>query len=147
MPFHSHLETLRRLRRSTEHQQELLLLEVNQRIAALESAIAEIQTAKKNIRNQPIHATEDFIAGSELHFDESCISALSARHSELRHQLSAEHRDREIRQEAFYQARREREVVETLITHHREAYTREESRRQQRRIDDLFLLQIRFRKR
>jgi flagellar export protein FliJ len=124
-----------------------LLLEANQRIAALDSAIAEIQTARKNIRNRPIYATQESIVGSELHFDESCISVLSDRHLQLRARLAGEQRNREIRQQTFYQARREREAVETLIAHQREAYTREENRRQQRGIDDMFLLQSRFRRR
>jgi flagellar export protein FliJ len=146
MRFHSHLETLLRLRRSAEHQQELLLLEVNQRIAALESVITEIQAAKKEIRNRPVHAIQDSIAGSELHFDESCIDALAKREVQLKAQLTAEQRNRELRQQTFYQARREREAVETLITHQREAYTKEETRRQQRRVDDVFLMQSRVRR-
>ena len=147
MPFRSRLESLRKLRRSAEHQQELLLLEVNQRIATLEFAIGEIQMAKKSIRNRPAYATKTLIAGSELHFDESCIFALGTRERLLKIQLAKEMRNREVRQQTFYQARREREAVETLLNHQREVYAREEARRQQRGIDDLFLLQSRYHKR
>ena len=147
MAFHSRLETLGKLRRSTEHQAELLLLEINQQISALENAIAAIKAAKRNLRDRPVHATKDFLAGSELHFDEYCVSALQAREQGLRNQLSAAICTRELRKQAFHQARQEREAVETLINHQRETYVKEESRRQQRRIDDMFLLQSRFQRR
>ncbi len=144
MAFRSRLETLLKLRRSEERQQELLLLEANRIVSSLEEAIQCIEKRERSIRDQQLEELKDHLYGSQIHLDEASLVALRGHWRDLNTKLSAAVASRETRTRNFRLARRKREMVETLVSHQREEYLRQEVRNEQRNIDEVFLLRARF---
>ncbi|HYM01212.1 MAG TPA: hypothetical protein VEZ90_19790, partial [Blastocatellia bacterium] len=79
-------------------------------------------------------------SAAELQFDVLRLSLLMERRRELEKQLVDAETLRYARNQDFQQARRQREVMDTLRRHQIEIYRQQEVRQDQRRIDDLFLL-------
>ena len=140
MAFRFPLETLLRVRQGLERQHELRLQEANQRVAMLRQQIEDTHSEMRNIsaRRQP--QLEIGISTAELHFDVLCQSVLTERQHALEKQLVEAESLRHLRSEEFLQARRQREVIDTLRRHQLQDYQQEEARQNQRRLDDLFLL-------
>ena len=140
MAFRFPLETLLRVRQGLERQHELRLQEANQRVAMLRQQIEDTHSEMRNIsaRRQP--QLEIGISAAELHFDVLCQSVLTERQHALEKQLVEAESLRHLRSEEFLQARRQREVIDTLRRHQLQDYQQEEARQNQRRLDDLFLL-------
>ena len=140
MAFRFPLETLLRVRQGLERQHELRLQEANQRVAMLRQQIEDTHSEMRNIsaRRQP--QLEIGISAAELHFDVLCQSVLTERQHALEKQLVEAESLRHLRSEDFLQARRQREVIDTLRRHQLQDYQQEEARQNQRRLDDLFLL-------
>jgi flagellar protein FliJ len=140
MAFRFPLETLLRVRQGLERQHELRLQEANHRVAMLRQQIEDTHTEMQNIsaRRQP--QLESGISAAELQFDVLCRSVLSERQHALEKQLVEAEALRHVRSEEFLQARRQREVIDTLRRHQLQNYQQEEARQDQRRLDDLFLL-------
>ncbi len=145
MAFHSPLETLRKLRYSEERQQELLLLQINQRVSALQLAIGDLKNTKREMRNRELLELEGRLYGAELHFDVLCLSALDVREKELDRKLVAELAARQTRMQAFRLARQRRETVETLVNHQREESQKREARKNQQIVDEMFVLRSKHR--
>jgi flagellar biosynthesis chaperone FliJ len=140
----SGLETLQKLRLSEERQQELLLQELNQRVSSLQQRISEI---KLEVRERMDHEREKLagiLRASELHFDELCRSTLVAHGRALEAKLAAEVVQRDFRMRCLLQARQAREMVETLLRQRREADHREQLRREQQSVDEMFLLRAAY---
>ncbi len=140
MAFRFPLEALRKLRQSEERQQELLLQDANQRVAALESRIAEVEAQISRSEGAQLRKLENQVTASELQFDLLCRSAAREHQRALQKQLLAAIVLRDTRRESFRQARHRREVLDSLRNHQLQAYRREEIRQEQRRADEAFLL-------
>jgi|SRR5579863_7508629 len=140
MAFQFPLEVVLRLRQGLERQRELLLQEANLRVAILRRQIADINSEIRNVlvRQQP--RLDSGLSAAELQFDVLCRSVLVERRGELEKQLAAAEVLRNSRTEDFQQARRQREIMDTLRRHQLETYLQQEARQDQRIIDDLFLL-------
>jgi flagellar export protein FliJ len=74
-------------------------------------------------------------------------SHLRARRRDLELELTRLTRFRDQQQQLFHQARRERETFSILREHQLREYQRNQSRREQRLLDELFLSRQSFRKR
>lgn len=140
MALRSGLETLQKLRLSEERQQELLLLELNQRVSHIQREIVEIEIQLQQHRNQEQRKLAETLRASELHFDELCRATLVAQGRALATKLTAEIIQRDLQMQRLLQARQSREMVETLLRHRREADHREQLRREQQSVDEMFLL-------
>jgi flagellar export protein FliJ len=140
MPFQFPLESLRKLRQSEEHQQELLLEESNQRVTAIELQIAELEAQIRRAADAQLLKLENRATASELHFDLLCRRAARDRELALHKELQAALVLRDKRRENFRQARHRREVLDSLRNHQAQVYRREEMRQEQRRADEAFLL-------
>jgi len=145
MLFQFSLESVRKLRHSQERQQELLLAKVNQQVSRLQQQIADIETRIRRSSEEERQKLENRVAASELQFDLVCRSLLSQQKCALEKELSSALTLRDTQREAFRQARRRREVLDTLRTHQLELLRREQLRREQRRADEQFLLRFRLR--
>ncbi len=140
----SGLETLQKLRLSEERQQELLLQELNQRVGGLQERISEIEGRLRRHMNQEREKLAGILRASELHFDELCRSTLAAHGRILQAKLAAEVIQRNLQMRCLLQARQSREMVETLLRHQREANQREQLRREQQSVDEMFLLRAAY---
>jgi flagellar export protein FliJ len=140
MAFRFPLEALLRLRQGLERQQELRLQEANLRVARLRQQIDEVQSEMENIDIRQRAQRESGISAAELQFDLLCRSVLMAHQHALEKLLAEAEAHRRSRSEDFQKARRQREVMDVLRRDRLADYQQEESRQDQRRLDDLFLL-------
>jgi flagellar export protein FliJ len=140
MAFRFPLEVLLRVRRGLERQQELRLQEANHRVAMLRQQIEEVHSEVGNIVARRRPQLESGISAAELQFDVLCRSVLTERQRTLEKQRVEAEAHRYSCREDFQQARRQREVMDTLRLHQLQDYHQQEARQDQRRLDDLFLL-------
>jgi len=140
MPFHFSLEAVLHLRRSIEHQQELRLQAANQQVARVRHAL---EAAANRINETQARAAEELRTGTTaaaIQFALQCEATLQRHRQELRRELARAEGLRNQQQRIFEQARRERETFESLRQQQLREYQRDAARRQQRQVDDLFLL-------
>jgi len=140
MAFRFPLESVLRLRQNLEHQQELLLYQANQKVFTLTRQIEELDAGMaENARHQSARL-QSGVSAAELQFDLLCHSVLQQWRHDLETKLSTAQSQRDVQAESFRQARQQREVIETLRHHQFQLYQHRETRQEQRRADDLFLL-------
>jgi|ERR1700683_905824 len=140
MAFHFPLEAVLHFRRSVEHQQELRLRSANQQVARVQNMIEQM-----DLRRQELYAaqSQELTAGitaAELRFGLQCETELLRRRRELEQQFMRLQQLREQQREIFHQARRARETLESVRDRQLRIYKKEALRREQRSLDDLFLL-------
>jgi flagellar export protein FliJ len=144
MAFRFPLESVLRLRENLERQQELLLYQANQRVFALTRQIEELDAGMtENARYQSARL-QSGVSAAELQFDLLCHAVLLEWRHDLETKLAEAQSQRDAQAENLRQARRQREVIETLRHHQLQAYRAREARQDQRRADDLFLLRRSF---
>lgn len=107
--------------------------EVNRIQAELESLEREI----RHISSTPKAQTQT--TGAEMQFDEERCEILASRCAEAAGRLSIAKERRSAAMTEFQKVWQRREVLDVLREHERQAYIIEESRREQRAQDDLFL--------
>jgi len=140
MAFRFPLEIVLRVRQGLERQQELRLQEANHRVAMLRRQIENLHSEVENISAQRQPQFASGISAAELQFDVLSRLALTERQRALEKQLVEAEAVRQTRSQEFLNARRQREVIDTLRKHQLEDYQLQETRLDQRRLDDLFLL-------
>jgi flagellar export protein FliJ len=139
MPFRFPLQALLHLRQSLEHQQELCLRAANQQVARVRHSIEQLDGRIR--QTQTLHAQYlgGGTTGAELRFLQTTGGILRAQRQELERELLRFQYARDQQERIFRQARRERETFESLRNDQLRDYEREQARREQRRLDDLFL--------
>jgi flagellar export protein FliJ len=140
MAFRFSLQMLLRLQKSVERQQELLLQAANARVRQANQQIQEIDAWVEAYRKRRAEGMDTGLRAAEIHFDERCREVLKNHRQYLADELSRREKIREDQRGAFEAARRAREVTDSLRERKMEAYRIEEQRREQRRMDDLFIL-------
>jgi flagellar protein FliJ len=141
MAFRFALETVLHFRRSVEHQQELRLRAANHQVASMRHQIEHIEQQMASMRARE---SGDLAAGTtaaELQFTRACEATLDQQRIAAQGELLRLERLRDQQRELFQQARRAREVFETLREQQRKDYERNARRREQRELDELFLMQ------
>jgi len=144
MTFRFSLQAVLRFRASLEHQQELLLQQAHQNAAAVRR---KIETLDHRLAENTALTMRELKAGAhaaQLHFEMLCRASLL----EYRHKLETELIECEKlcqRRSLDYRlARQQREVLDRLRNQRLEVYRLEEARRQQQRLDELFLWRREF---
>jgi len=140
MPFHFPLQAILHFRQSIEHQQELRLRAAHQQVARVQHGIEQTDA-----RRQELHAAETRqlgtgITAAELRFGLQCEAELLRQRRELEQQLVRLQQLRNQQREIFQQARRARETLEGVCDRQLGLYKKMAARREQRNLDDLFLL-------
>jgi flagellar export protein FliJ len=138
MAFHFPLDSLLRVRQGEERQQELLMREANVRVGVLQQQIGQNQQEIEIIATR--RQLESTMHASELQFDALCRAVLLKQRRQLEDQLAEARTLQQSRRSDFQRARQQREVVDTLRGGQMEIYRQEQSRREQRQLDDMFLL-------
>jgi len=144
MPFRFPLQTLLRFRQSLERQQELRLQEAHQQVAAIRQQIARVRQSRAELDLEELRELQSGVSAAQLHFHILVRSLLAKRRESLEGELARREESLRERQQEFQAARRQREAVAALRDGQLRAYTQTEARREQRRLDDLFLLRREF---
>jgi flagellar export protein FliJ len=144
MPFRFPLQAVLHLRQSLEHQQELRLRAANQQVARVQHLMEQMDGRKHHL--QTIQ-TEELSAGTtaaELRFGLMREADLLRHRQVLEQELARLHQLREQQREIFQQARRARETLESVRDQQLRLYQKEAERREQKSLDDLFLMRRQF---
>lgn len=135
MAFHFSLESVLRLRRSQQRQQELVLQRRNREVIRLRLQWASTRAEAARISS----LSPDGRTAAELQFDREHLTALAVRSAEIAEALQQAIAARELAAAEFRHAWQRRETLETLQKQARETWALDEARRAQRTLDDWFL--------
>ncbi|MGA6960276.1 MAG: flagellar FliJ family protein [Candidatus Acidiferrales bacterium] len=80
------------------------------------------------------------IAGAELHFELQAENMRLERKRQFTVRLAALEKREHLQREAYRAARQKREILSNLRQRKWDEYRREQARREQQRLDELFLL-------
>lgn len=140
MAFHFPLQAVLHYRESLEHQQELRLRAANQQVARVRRILEQHRARLQDLRAS---RGQELLAGTtaaELRFTTLRESALQHQRQELERELQRLQALRDEQQKLFVLARRQRETLAGLRDSQRHDYERTTARREQRQLDDAFLL-------
>ena len=140
MAFHFSLLAVLRFRQGVEHQQELLLQKAHQDAALARHGIELADACLAQMGESELQYLQSGLSGAEMHFQELRRAVLKRYRQQLESDLAEREKALAQRSRAFLEARQQREVVDTLRRRQLLAYHAEEARREQRQLDDLFLL-------
>ncbi len=140
MAFHFTLDAVLHFRQSMEHQQELRLRVANQRVARLRHKIDHLDGRRQELYSAQTKELSTGMTAAEMRFALQCEVELLRHRRELEQQLAALERVREQQREIFQLARRARETLEAVHNQQLSLYQKAVLRREQRSLDDLFLM-------
>jgi flagellar biosynthesis chaperone FliJ len=141
MSFHFTLNGVLRLRKSLERS-EL------QRLQAIAAAVtltrAEIESLEKEMDAEQRRMLEAVatagVTGAEFQFELAREASRNTQRSELLKRLSDLELKQKEQQGRYFQARMQRKIVSNLFKRQLAQYKLDQSRREQQRIDELFLI-------
>jgi flagellar export protein FliJ len=141
MSFHFSLNGLLRLRESLERAELQRLQSI---AAAVILAQTEIESLEKDMDVAQRRTFDTVLTagmtGAELHFEGMKEDARNHLRSELLKKLSNLERSRKEQQERYMHAGMQRKIISNLYDRQRAEYDADQSRREQQRIDELFLI-------
>jgi flagellar FliJ protein len=140
MAFQFSLESLLRLRHSLERKERLALEEIARRISAVRVEIADVQQERRTAQQLQNAALGAGLSAAELHFAETCEASREERHRRLTNLLVELGKVHRKQQASYLEARQAREILENLSERQEAEYRRELDRKEQQRVDDLFLM-------
>jgi len=140
MAFQFSLQPVLRLRASYERIERLRLLQIAAAIVQVQNEIAasvqESAKARQNLRERLASGS----SGVEIQFEMVCESArFNYRHA-LVARLAGLRRKHEAQKAVYRMARQKREILENFRERRFQEYQIEQARREQRALDELFLL-------
>lgn len=137
MGFQFALSTLLRFRESLEHRSWLELQSANQAVQRSQVALEQMECERREWLTGRLSAMRGGIRACDL---EGWGELYYARKkSEIEHQLRQARRHAEEKLAEFREIRQKREILESLRLRAREAYEANRARREQARIDEIFL--------
>ena len=140
MPFRFPLQSVFHFRQSVEHQQEMSLRAANQKVAHVRRLLEQLDHC---LQQEHLQHQAELCRGTNaasLHFALIRSTSLQETREALERELKRLQNLRDQQQRTFWHARQEREVIETLRERQLGEYKRDTAKRQQRLLDDLFLL-------
>ncbi len=141
MPFRFPLEAVFHFRQSLERQQELRLRAANQQVLRVRHLIEQLDRRIEEVRNTQLQQLQAGTTAAELRFSMLGQAAFAQQRGELERELAHLQHLRDEQQKLFEHQRRQRETLEGLRDGQLRSYKREAARREQRNLDDLYLLQ------
>jgi flagellar protein FliJ len=139
MAFHFPLQTVLHFRQSMEHQQELRLRTANQQVARVRRMLLQLDTSVNEANTLQAKQLEAGTSAAELRFHLLCEAAVAQHRRRLEEELVRQESIRERQRQIYQQLRRQRETLQGLRDQQLNLYRKEAARREQRRLDDLFL--------
>jgi flagellar export protein FliJ len=140
MPFTFPLQAVLHLRQSLEHQQELRLRAANQQVARVRHLLEQMDLHRERLQLLQGNELTAGTTAAEIRFGLVCDGEILRHRRELEQQLLRLQQLRDQQREIFQQARRARETLEGIRDRQLLLYRKQAARREQRNMDDLFLL-------
>jgi flagellar export protein FliJ len=140
MAFVFTLKTLLRLRELREASELRSLRSLAAEVLAVRAEIEALETAGEEQQRGVCRDSLQGISGADLHMHLRRQTLVRERRELLAQKLKELEKAREAQQDIYMGVRQEREALSTLREQHLAAYEEEQSRREQRQIDDLFLV-------
>jgi len=140
MAFDFPLQAVLHLRQSVEHQQELRLRAANQEMARVQHGIEELDARRQQLQSAQSGELASGITAAELRFGLQCEAELLRQRQELDLQKMRLQQLRDQQRAIFQQARRARQTLEGVRDQQLRLYKEKAARREQKDLDDLFLL-------
>jgi len=142
MPFRFSLEGVLSFRKNVEHAEELALNRILQQIATTHQQLQSMQTDHRMLREQrdrDLAQAQPAAYLAELAEKEQYIErAIEI----MQRQLRELDNKREAQLVALRAAQQNREILDEVRKQKRDTYQREQNRREQKTLDDLFLSRI-----
>jgi flagellar export protein FliJ len=140
MAFRFSLQSILQLRRSQEQLERLkleaIIWEQRQMRARLEGVIERSVESRRRFQQELAGG----LTGSELQFQAMRQENTASVRTSLEDHLVELERSRQAQILVFHKFRQRREILENLRVRKLEVYAREQSRREQQELDDLFLM-------
>lgn len=139
MAFVFSLAAVLAIRQQTEQQQERLLTAILHELAAARDTVHRIEDELRKVRTDRVHAAPQNLQAVSLHERYARIRVLEEGHTEMLARVAEMEARRNAQQQIYLAARRDRDLLEELESRQRASFAVEASRREQKRMDDLFL--------
>ena len=139
MAFRYALQSLLRLRRSLERQEEQRLFAFAATAARLRGALEDLQQADLSQRRAALSEMEESSSGAQLQFRVACDAASLQTIQRVKRQLVEAERLRVEQLKTYQKSRQAREILEGLRERQAELYERDQTRHRQQRADETFL--------
>ena len=143
MAFQFRLHAVLRIRKSLEQQEEALLRMVNQQIQSAVSKLEQMDQYRDALQANKCTTLQGGSTSGEIMFLEECQGTLQQYRLHLERELSALQQLGSLQRARLEEARRQREIVDSLREKQFGLYREEQARKEQREIDDLFLVRRR----
>jgi flagellar export protein FliJ len=140
MAFRFPLQEILHYRESLEHQQELRLRAIHQQVAKVRHLIEQVDQRIRDVQTRESQELHAGTTAAELCFALASEASLRQQRQIVERELVRLQNLRDQQQRVFQQARRDRETFENLRQRQFEEYQRNAARREQRQLDELFLL-------
>ena len=140
MAFQYRLESLLRLQRSIEHQEENRLLACSARVAGLRADLQVWEELRLRRRENVCGDLSQGTSGIFLQFAADWDQSVRQLEKEIRRQLEAAVNAQREQMQSYRKARQKREVLESLKQQGETAYTTELLRRIQQGLDETHLI-------
>jgi len=138
MPFHFSLQSVFRLRQSLEERERLRLAMIIGYLNQLNQLVEQLDQEKRRVSSGLEERLKTGMTAGELQFELARVAAFEQQKKGVRVQIAKLEEQRAAQEQAFREAQRKRKIVENLRDLKLELYRQEETRREQRRVDDLF---------
>jgi len=140
MAFLFSLESVRRLRRSLEKQEEQRLLAIAANLVKARTALERLDAERGEARRTALREMQSGASGAFLNFELVCEGAYAAARQKILQQIVDLERLRREQIGIYRRARQQREILDNLREQRLAEYTLEAARREQQRMDELFLM-------
>jgi flagellar export protein FliJ len=147
MAFQFPLEAVFHYHKSVEHQQELRLRTANQHLARARHLLEQLDLRRAKLRANQAQHLEHGLTSAELHFGVLSEHALDQSRQQIVTEVARLQSLRDQQFRIFQHARRERESFASLRARQLREYNLDAARREQRNLDDLFLLRRNYQER
>jgi flagellar FliJ protein len=142
MPFRFSLAAVLRLRQTVEERDKLALEQIQHEIVQLTQLLEQIDVEKNKDAQTRQQELTSGIPAAHVVAVEADRQRLEQTQKQLQQQLVELRAVREKRLLLYQDSRRKREVMSELRSQQWETYETEESRRQQKVLDDIFLSRL-----
>jgi flagellar export protein FliJ len=144
MAFHFSLESVLRVRRGQERNARLKLEAIVSEQSAARAKLEEITETGIVLKRRFQDELKNILKGSELQFEATRESNLELSRTWIRSRVAELEQQRLAQVKIFLDARRSREVLESVRLQKLELYRIESLRQEQQELDDLFLMRLQF---